>query len=141
MTMNNRELSWLAFNERVLQEAQDMSVPLLQRLRFLGIYSNNRDEFVRVRLANLVRSAQLQRRKGTKELVLPEGVLARQILRQVDERMSESRKTFMETYVKIFLEMEERGIRMVDEKSLNDEQKEFCRGHYADVVSPRIVPL
>jgi polyphosphate kinase len=50
MTMNNRDLSWLAFNERVLQEARDMNVPLLQRLKFLGIYSNNRDEFVRVRL-------------------------------------------------------------------------------------------
>ncbi|MDR1979860.1 MAG: polyphosphate kinase 1 [Synergistaceae bacterium] len=136
--MNNRELSWLAFNERVLQEAQDLSVPLLQRLRFLGIYSNNRDEFVRVRLANLVRAAQLQ---GHKEIVLPDGASVREILRQVDERMNANRKVFMETYAKIFSEMEERGIRMIDEKRLDDAQREYCRNYYSAVVSPRVVPL
>ena len=58
----NRELSWLAFNERVLQEAEDKSVPLIERIKFLGIFSNNRDEFFRVRVATLKRVLRHQKK-------------------------------------------------------------------------------
>lgn len=62
--MINRELSWLSFNERVLQEATDESVPLIERMRFLGIYSNNLDEFYRVRVANIKRMMHLSGKKN-----------------------------------------------------------------------------
>ena len=63
----NREISWLAFNERVLQEAEDSANPLIERLRFLGIFSNNRDEFFRVRIATIKRMLELG--KKTREML------------------------------------------------------------------------
>lgn len=136
--MNNRDLSWLTFNDRVLQEARDKSVPLMQRLRFLGIFSNNQDEFMRVRIANLIRLSEI------KNAVLPPeegGTPISEVLATAYDHMGRSQKIFTATYREILAEMAEFGVRVVDEKNLTEEQIKFCRNYYSAVVSERLVPL
>ena len=79
--MNNRELSWLSFNERILQEARDHTTPLMQRLRFLGIFSSNQDEFIKVRVASLVR---LTRSKSKIKPLLMGGLTPEEALQRVN---------------------------------------------------------
>lgn len=136
-SLYNRELSWLAFNRRVLQEAEDRTVPLMQRLRFLGIYSNNNDEFIKVRFANLVRDQKDRNKKD----VLPGGHTAQDLVRLTDSEVNAAQKAFTEIYEQVLEEMARQGIRVIDETMLDEEQKQFCRGYFLDVVSRRIVPL
>ncbi|MCD7900436.1 MAG: polyphosphate kinase 1 [Bacteroides sp.] len=137
-SLNNRELSWLAFNNRVLQEAQDCSVPLMERLRFLGIFSNNLDEFIKVRLANMMR---MERIKDDRVLKLTNGYPAAELVTMMNESMELSQKTFQETYKSILSELEEKGIRMVNEKELTSKQKEYCRNYFTKEISQWLVPL
>ncbi|MDR0823537.1 MAG: polyphosphate kinase 1, partial [Prevotella sp.] len=136
--MNNRELSWLTFNERVLQEAQDKSVPLMQRLRFLGIFSNNQDEFIKVRVANIVRLSQI---RGKKLPALTGGYTAKELLPLINTQVSEGQKKFEQTYTDILSEMETYGIFVINEKQLSKKQKQFCHEYFLSVVSPLLVPL
>lgn len=136
--INNRDLSWLSFNERVLQEAQDESVPLLQRLRFLGIFSNNQDEYIRVRIANIVRLTLL---KGKKIPKLSGGYIPTELLPLINSRVLDGQLKFTRTYERVLSEMEEYGIYVVDETQLTDTQEAFCRKYFSTVVSPRLVPL
>ena len=136
--MYNRELSWLQFNDRVLQEAGDVSVPLVQRLRFLGIFSNNQDEFIRVRLANIIRLAEL---KSKNPPHLTGGCTAAELIPLIDRRMEVSREIFRSTYSDIISQMESEGIHVVDETRLSATQIEFCHHYFYSVVSVRLVPL
>ncbi|MDR2954517.1 MAG: polyphosphate kinase 1 [Prevotella sp.] len=136
--INNRDLSWLTFNERVLQEAQDESVPLMQRLRFLGIFSNNQDEFIKVRLANIVRLSKLKAEKAPR---FTGGYTARELLPLVNKKVLEGQTKFTDTYCQILARMEDEGIYVVNEKQLNKRQKDFCRQYFFEVVSPLLVPL
>jgi len=137
-SLYNRELSWLAFNRRVLQEAEDPSVPLMQRLRFLGIYSNNNDEFIKVRFANLVRMAQNGK---TKNSIISGGYKPYELLSLVDQEVRTAQQLFTKIYKQILGEMADEGINVLDETMLNWEQRQFCRSYFLDVVSPGIVPL
>lgn len=134
----NRELSWLQFNDRVLQEAQDRSVPLLQRLRFLGIFSNNQDEFIKVRIANLMRYKVM---KSKDQPEMTGGYSPSELLELINQRMGISQVAFRDTYKEIIGEMEREGIFVIDQKSLSEEQMEFCRNYFLSVISLRLGPV
>ena len=137
-SLYNRELSWLAFNRRVLQEAADPGVALMQRLRFLGIYSNNNDEFIKVRFADLVRMAQSGK---TKNETMSGGYKPHELLLLVDREVCAAQELFTEIYRQVLEAMADEGIDVLDETRLNCEQRQFCRHYFRDVVSPGIVPL
>jgi len=121
-----------------MQEAEDPSVPLMQRLRFLGIHANNNDEFIKVRFANLIRLTQSSEAKNT---VLSGGYKPHELLCLVDREVRTAQQTFTEVYKQILDEMANEAIHVLDETMLNEEQRQFCRDYFLDVVSPGIVPL
>jgi polyphosphate kinase len=132
----NREVSWLSFNDRVLQEAEDPSTPLIERLRFLGIYSNNRDEFFRVRVATLKRMTNL----GKKAQGILGGDPAK-ILDQLQRRVIASSPRFERVYDAILLELEKHQIHIIDEKALNAEQGAWVLDFFREQVLPSLFPI
>jgi polyphosphate kinase len=131
-----KEISWLAFNECVLEEAADETVPVLQRLRFLGIFSSNLDEFFRVRVAALRQVARLKK-KG-KEIL---GFDPREVLGAVDEIVQSHNRRFDEVYRLIVLELFQRDISLIDEKSCTSEQGEFVKAYFRTEVRQRLNPI
>jgi len=132
----NRELSWLSFNERVLQEAADPNVPLVERLRFLGIFSNNRDEFFKVRVASLKRIITL----GTKSKRMA-GDNPNKLLEKINEIVKSQQKKFEETYLDVRKEMEREKLHMINEKQLNAAQAHFVKNYFHEHVLPVISPI
>jgi polyphosphate kinase len=132
----SRELSWLAFNLRVLQEAEDSSVPLIERLRFLGIYSNNRDEFFRVRVASLKRMIGLRSTAESVVLGDPE-----QVLDEIEKQTLKSQKRFWKAYEGILKALAELKIFIIDERGLTNDQAAFVSNHFEERVRPVIQPI
>ncbi|HZF64696.1 MAG TPA: polyphosphate kinase 1 [Chitinophagaceae bacterium] len=131
-----RDISWLSFNARVLQEAADPSVPLPQRIRFLGIFSNNLDEFFRVRVATLKRMIQY----GTKaKMHLEEH--PEQILQAIQMTVLTQQSEFNRIWEGILEELKGEKIFLVTEKNLTPEQAEFVYRYYEEEVSPNVIPL
>lgn len=131
-----RDISWLAFNRRVLQEAADPTVPLRERVRFMGIFSNNLDEFFRVRVATLKRMMEFGN-KGNMHLEADPDKILDQIQAEVMEQQTE----FSRIWDGIHEELRNEKIFLVTEKELDPVQQEFIRKYYDEEVSPNIIPL
>ena len=132
----NKEISWLSFNARVLQEASDRSVPLIERLRFLGIYSSNQDEFFRVRVATLHRLARLGK-KGKKLL----GHDPRGVISEIKNIILRQQEVFQGVYEQLLDELAADGIHVVDETSLTAEQGRFVETYFRQEVRSKLTPL
>lgn len=134
--MVNRDISWLAFNDRVLQEANDPSLPLFERLKFLGIVSSNRDEFFRVRVATIKRMIRLGK-KGS-EILGEDPVL---LLERILKIIVKQQEHFDESYENLLKELEKNGLFILNEKQLNADQGKFVREYFREQVLPTLVPI
>lgn len=135
-TYISKEVSWLSFNARVLQEAQNPDVPLLERFKFLGIYSNNLDEFFRVRVATLQRLATLG--KEARKIL---GENPKKILREVQDIVVRQHKEFDRTYQGLLKELELQNVYKVNETQLTESQGDFVQKYFATNVRRKLIPL
>ncbi len=133
----DREKSWLAFNARVLQEAGDDAVPLLDRLRFLGIFSNNLDEFFRVRFA-AIRRLSLSGISGEKVLG---GVTANELLKEITQIVIQQQSESLRILSVIEKKLEAENIFMVNENELSEEHQNFIKDLFIQKVSPALVTI
>lgn len=132
----NREISWLVFNDRVLQEAQDPNVPVLERLKFLGIFSSNLDEFFRVRVATLRRASKLG--KKAKKILIDD---PKETLEEIQNTVLKQTKIFEEVYQKILKELESHQIFIVNEKNLSPAHQKFIQNYFRQEVFSKMVPI
>ena len=132
----NREISWLSFNERVLQEASDPSTPLIERLKFLGIFSNNRDEFYRVRVATINRLTKL----GKKAIDIY-GDDPKELLQKLQRKVIEQQQNFEEIYQELLHELAKQNVFIINEKHLNKEQQQFVKDYFHKEVETNLFPI
>ncbi len=133
----NREISWLSFNERVLQEAADPNTPLFERIRFIGIFSNNLDEFFRVRFAAVRRMVDL----GSDEENLLGDFTPQELMDKIQSIVISQQQKVQAIFKDIFEELKKDNIFMLNEKELNHKQGIFVRKYFNDKVLPNLVPI
>lgn len=129
-----KELSWLSFNERVLQEAADQSNPLIERMRFLGIYSNNLDEFYKVRFADLKRRILINEEQGSASGL-------RHLLSKIQARVLKTDQVFDNLYNELLLEMARNHIFLVNERQVSPSQQEWLRDYFRQNLRQHITPI
>lgn len=129
-----KEISWLSFNGRVLQEAADNSVPLIEKIRFLGIYSNNQDEFFKVRVADLKRQIIISKEKGNSDEAV-------RLLKAVQTTVSEYHSLVNHIYKNLLAELAQNKIFLRDETEVNEDQKAWIRNYFKMHVLKHINPI
>jgi len=132
----NREISWLSFNERVLQEAADKNVPLIERLKFLGIFSNNRDEFYRVRVATVRRLSKL----GKKALAFYDED-PKELLTRLQRRVIEQQNRFEDIYLELIKELAMSNVFIINERELSPDQEKYVREYFSQEVISTLFPV
>lgn len=133
----NRELSWLRFNARVLQEAMDEDVPLIERLRFIGIFSNNLDEFFKVRYATILRIE----RAGKSARKALGGISARELLAEITDQVIRDQAQSFKVLAQVEEELKVHDIHVIDETEILPEHEDFIRQYFNEQVSPALATI
>ncbi|MCL8001017.1 hypothetical protein M8994_22760, partial [Brucella sp. 21LCYQ03] len=134
---NPRDISWLSFNDRVLQEAADPSVPLPMRIKFLGIFSNNLDEFFRVRVAGLKRASEIKDKTAMASFFDDPSV----ILEEVHNIVIRQQKKFDQIWKNVRKEMAKQNVFIRAADELTVEQVAYVKNYYSEKVESNIIPL
>ncbi len=131
----DKEVSWLYFNERVLQETRDNSVPIIERIRLLGIVSNNLDEFFRVRVADVRRRILLEDTQNATQSV------AAKLLRKLQRQIATLQENYNQTYKDLFNELKKNHIYFLTEEDLSDGQRRYLRKYFRESILPVLAPI
>jgi len=132
-----RESSWLSFNDRILQEANDPTLPLKERIRFLGIFSNNQDEFFRLRVSVLKKLIKLNDKKSKIHLENN----PQKILEHIHAVILRQQEDFNRIWKKILVDLKKQNVFLIDDKQLDAKQKVFVRNFFpGDVENPETAP-
>ncbi|MFO6424265.1 polyphosphate kinase 1 [Motilimonas sp. KMU-193] len=129
-----KELSWLSFNERVLQEAMDKSVPIVERVRFLGIFSNNLDEFFKVRVADVKRRIIINEAQGGDDT-------AKHLLIKIQNKVLKLQQDFDNTYKEIILALARHNIFLVNENQLSENHQAWLRSYFKNKLLRHLAPI